>query len=97
MQPLVARIDDLVCTAGVVLANDALARAQFDEALRHASAVSAVDPFNEGACEATIRVLLQRGQLDAARREFRRYAAALAHELNAKPSPRLAQLVSGPS
>jgi DNA-binding SARP family transcriptional activator len=96
MQPLVARIDDLVCTVGVVLANDALARAQYDEALRHASAVRAVDPFNEGACEATIRVLLQRGQLDAARREFRRYAAALAHELNAKPSPRLAQLVSGP-
>jgi DNA-binding SARP family transcriptional activator len=95
MQPLAARIDEIVVGAGMILANDALARALHDEVLVQAGRVAAIDPFNEDACEATIRALLQRGQLDAARREFRRFAAALAHELNAKPSPRLAQLLAG--
>lgn len=93
MQPSLARINDVVCAAGLALANDALRRSANDEALANARTVADVDPFNEAACEATIRALTARGDLDAARREFRRYANALAHELGAAPSPALSRLV----
>ncbi|MBV8751018.1 MAG: winged helix-turn-helix domain-containing protein, partial [Candidatus Eremiobacteraeota bacterium] len=93
MQPSLARINDLVCTAGLALANDALRREHYDDALADAAAVAELDPFNEGAREVMIRVLVARGETDAARREFRRYATALADELGAAPSNRLAELV----
>jgi DNA-binding SARP family transcriptional activator len=94
-RPMLARIHGVVCTAGVMLAEDALAHGLFDEALGFAGEVAAVDPYDEAACELTIRVLLARGDPNAARREFRRYAAALAEELDARPSARLAALVAG--
>ena len=96
MQPSLARINDVVCGAGLALANDALRRGENDEALAYARTVADVDPFNEAACEATIRTLISGGDLDAARREFRRYANALAHELGAAPSQALARLVRAP-
>lgn len=89
VQPLLTRIDDVVCTAGALLANDAFANGRLDEALEHASDVAAIDPFNEAVCELTMRVLASRGDLDAARRELRRYATSLADGLGAEPSPRL--------
>jgi DNA-binding SARP family transcriptional activator len=92
-QSLLARILDVASTAGLALADDALRAGRFDEALAFAADVAALDPFNEGACECTVRVLLARSELDAARREFRRYAGALAAELGAAPSKRLAELV----
>ena len=93
MQPLLSRINDVAGSAGAALAADALARERFDEALAYARDVAAIDPLNEGACEAAVRVLLARGETDAARREFRRYATALAEELGATPSARLVELL----
>lgn len=92
VQPLLARIGDLLCTAGTALAGDAFAGGRFDEALEHASAIAAIDPFNETVCEVTMRVLAARGDLDGARRELRRYATSLADELAAVPSARLTAL-----
>ncbi len=97
-QPMLARIHGIVCTAGAMLAEDAIAHLRFDEALAFAGQVAAVDPYDEAACEVVIRVLLARGDVNAARREFRRYAAALAEELDAEPSARLVALVAaGPT
>ena len=92
-QPLLARIGDVATTAGLALADDAMRGGRLDEALAFAADVAALDPFNEGACECAVRVLFARGEPDAARREFRRYTAALADELGATPSPRLAELM----
>jgi DNA-binding SARP family transcriptional activator len=92
-QPMLARIHSVICTAGSILAEDALTQGRFDEALEYAEAITAIDPYDESACELSIRVLLARGELSAARREFRRYAAALAEGLDAKPSAHLSTLV----
>ena len=90
--PLSARIGDVLCEAGIALATDALVRLRYDDALAYARGVSAADPFSEAACSAAIQALLGRGDGDAARREFARYAAALADELGARPSANLARL-----
>ncbi len=92
VQPMLARIDDLVCTSGELLANDALANGRLEDALRYASDVVAIDAFNETACEVTMRVHAARGDLDAARRELRRYAASLADGLGSAPSPELTKV-----
>lgn len=92
VQPLLARIDDLLCTAGTALAGDAFAHGRFDEALARASEIAAIDPFNETVCEVTMRVLAARGDLDGARRELQRYTASLAAELGAAPTARLTEL-----
>ena len=94
MQPVVARINDLVCTAGLALARDALAAGRSDDARRYARAVIDVDQHNEEACETMMEICLQRNDADAARREYRRYAAGLAAELGAEPSPRLRELLA---
>ncbi len=96
-QPLLARVMDMACGAGATLAADALDRKQYDEALRHAAEIQAIEPFNEAACETIVRVLNARGDVDAARREVRRYTVALASELGATPSRHLVELVqTGP-
>jgi DNA-binding SARP family transcriptional activator len=92
-QPLLARIAEVSCAAGVALANDAWRRGRHDEALSYAAKVSAADPFNEQAAETAIRVLVDRDDLDGARREFQRYASALANGLGASPSRSLAELI----
>ena len=92
-EQLKARIEDLACRAGTLLADDALAHGRLDEALRFAGDVAAIDPLDEAASETTVRVSLARGDAGAARREFRRYATSLANELGAAPSPRFAALV----
>jgi DNA-binding SARP family transcriptional activator len=97
MQSSVARINDVVCTAGLVLARDALHGGRYDDALGYARTVFDVDPFNEAACELTIRIALARRDADAARREFQRYAGVLASELGAAPSQALAELVRAPA
>jgi DNA-binding SARP family transcriptional activator len=88
-----ARIQELVCTAGTILAKDSLMRGRFDDALSYAREVADIDPFHEAACEVVVGALRERGDIDAARREFRRYATALATELGATPSRRLADLL----
>jgi DNA-binding SARP family transcriptional activator len=93
MQSSLVRIHGVICDAGLGLARDALGGGRFDEALTEAGAVAEIDPFNESACEVTLRALIARGDTDAARREFRRYSAALAAELGARPSDRLTALM----
>lgn len=92
-ESLKARVEDVACRAGLLLAEDALARGEVEDAQRFASGVGAVDPLNEAACEITVRALLAGGELDAARREVRRYSTALADELGAAPSAELVELV----
>jgi DNA-binding SARP family transcriptional activator len=92
-QSLLARIADVSCAAGIALANDAWRRGRLDDALRYAADVSAADPFNEQAAETAIRVLIDRHDMDGARREFQRYAGALASGLGAAPSASLAELI----
>ncbi|MDB5071619.1 MAG: transcriptional regulator, AfsR/DnrI/RedD family [Candidatus Eremiobacteraeota bacterium] len=93
MQSTLARINELLCRAGMLLAADALRAERLDDALAYARRVEAIDPYDEAACELVLRVHRVRGDSDAARREFRRYATALANELGATPSRRLAELV----
>ena len=97
MQAPSARIDDAVCSAGLLLAQDALMNERFQDALTYAVAVAEIDPLNEQACELAIRARTARGEFDAARREYRRYAAALARELDAAPSAQLAALARVPT
>lgn len=97
MQAPVARINDVVCSAALTLAHDALSAERFDDALIYAGAVADVDSLNESACEVVIRARISRGELDAARREFQRYAVALADELDATPSAQLAALARVPA
>jgi DNA-binding SARP family transcriptional activator len=91
-QPVLARIHDAASSAGISLAYDAIDAERFDDALVHAAAVAEIDPLNEEACELAIRARIARGEQDAARREYRRYAMVLANELDATPSARLAAL-----
>ncbi|HEY0394883.1 MAG TPA: winged helix-turn-helix domain-containing protein [Candidatus Elarobacter sp.] len=88
-----ARIESIVCEAATLLAKAAVEQRNWNEAMRFADVVAAVDSYDDAACEVRIRVLVANGDADAARREYRRYAASLAHELGAKPSGRLAELV----
>jgi len=92
MHSSIARIRDVVCTAGLALARDALRRGAHRDALDAARLVCDIEPLSEDACEATMRALLARGDLDAVRREYRRYAAALAAELDSTPPRRLMEL-----
>ena len=92
-QPLLARIHDLVLGAGTALANDALAGGRHEEALAYACELREIDRFSESACELIVRALLHQGDLDGARREYRRYTSGLAHELGVAPSQHLAELV----
>ncbi|HTD33946.1 MAG TPA: BTAD domain-containing putative transcriptional regulator [Candidatus Elarobacter sp.] len=95
MQPARARIDDIVCCAGLALARDALLRNCYDEAAANARAVTEIDPLNEEACEALMVALAALGESGAARREYRRYATELERELGAIPSGRLVELFRG--
>jgi DNA-binding SARP family transcriptional activator len=96
MQSTVVRMDELVCRAGILVAEDALRAGRLDEALDLARQVEAIDPYDEAACAMALRAYRARGDADAARREFRRYATALANELGAAPSSRLAALAREP-
>ncbi len=92
-QALIVRMTDVVCRCGIALAVDAKERGLAAEALSRLSDVRDVDPLNEEACEIMIRMLLEQGNRDAARHELQRYAAVLAKELGASPSPTLVHLV----
>jgi DNA-binding SARP family transcriptional activator len=93
MQPILARMNDLACTAGLALAQDALGAERYDDALGFARTVVEIDAYNERASEMLMRIALRRGDPDAARREYRRHATALATELGAEPSHRLIELL----
>jgi DNA-binding SARP family transcriptional activator/tetratricopeptide (TPR) repeat protein len=90
---LTARLVDLACTAGLVLAEDCFARKDYVGAQGFAAQIQAIDAFNEDACALVVRILQARDETDAARREVQRYTAALANELGATPSQRLLDLV----
>lgn len=94
-QQLLARVGDTVCRAGIMFASDAYRRGNDADVVWAAERVREIDAFNEDACQLTIRVLMRRNDVDGARREYERFAAALATELDAKPSPRLAALLRG--
>ncbi|HTD34168.1 MAG TPA: bacterial transcriptional activator domain-containing protein, partial [Candidatus Elarobacter sp.] len=63
------------------------------DAMALARDVMELDPLDEGAYELMIRGLTESGDIDAARRTYARYAAALQDELSAEPSKQLADLV----
>ncbi|HEV3141267.1 MAG TPA: BTAD domain-containing putative transcriptional regulator, partial [Vicinamibacterales bacterium] len=94
MQPIIARITDIVCTAGVALARDAMRAERYADAMRFARIVVDVDHFNEAACEIIMQVAMRQGDLSAARREYLRYATALEEQLDAKPARHLTELLS---
>lgn len=87
------RIEAVACGASIALAKNALADGHLNEAIRFAGLAASVDPYDEAATEITIRSHIARGDADAARREYRRYAVALSRELGATPSLGLAKLV----
>ncbi len=90
---LLARIGDVSAAAGLALAEDARRQGRHDDALRYAATVSAADPYSEQAAELTIRVLVESGAMDRARRELHRYATSLATGLGTKPAAKLAELI----
>jgi DNA-binding SARP family transcriptional activator len=92
-QQLLTRIGDAVCRAGIALAADAAEHRAFDEVSWLVDRIRECDAYNERATEFKIRSMLERDDADGARREYARFAAALASELDARPSPRLAELV----
>jgi len=97
MQTALARIHDVVCAAASALAADALDGKRYDAALEFAHTVNAVDPLSEAGCELVMKVNGARGDADAARREFRRYASELKSALEAEPSARLVELARAAS
>jgi DNA-binding SARP family transcriptional activator len=92
MHSSTVRMHGVVCTAGLTLARDALRRGELQDVLLEARIVSEIEALSEEACELTMRALLARDEPDAARREYRRYATALAAELDATPPRRLTEL-----
>ena len=94
MRPVVARITDLVCTAGIALARDAVRGERYADAARYARTIVDIDPYSEAACETLMQVAMRKGDIDAARREYRRYATALAEQLDAKPARHLTELLA---
>ncbi|MBV8149113.1 MAG: hypothetical protein JO092_08485, partial [Candidatus Eremiobacteraeota bacterium] len=64
------------------------------EALMLARVLREGDPCDEEACELSVRALAAIGDVAAAEAEYRRYAATLERELEARPSSRFTQYVA---
>ncbi len=75
------------------LAKHAFQLGDFTEAIRLTRELIYDDPSNEEALELSIRALLGAGEHGSAAHELHRYRSVLAEELQALPSPHLAQLV----
>jgi DNA-binding SARP family transcriptional activator/tetratricopeptide (TPR) repeat protein len=95
LEPLAAHVEEAGRAIGERLAQDALARAQFDEALTVARDLIERDPCDETARELAIRAHMGAGDRVAAARELRTYRDVLARELDAEPSEHLASLIRG--
>jgi DNA-binding SARP family transcriptional activator len=93
LEPLAARLAELALAVGERLAQDALARHRFADALAVARDLVARDPCDETARELAIRAHLGVGDRGAATRELRAYREVLARELDAEPSDYLVSLV----
>ena len=93
LDAVAARVDDLARTVGERLAQDALGREAFADALRVARDLSERDPCDETARELAIRAHLGAGDRAAAARELRDYREVLLRELDAEPSEHLADLI----
>lgn len=76
----------------VQAARRAVECARFDRALLILKDILEDDACDEEAQELVVRVHLSRGEQGAAVREYRRYAAMLMSELNAKPSKSLQKM-----
>lgn len=87
------RIEEWRRFARYRLACDALARDQFDAAVKLAQAIITRDELDEPAWELTIHALVEKGDRAAAQRELRRYREITLRELNAEPPNELQHLV----
>ena len=83
------RIEEWWRFAQFQLANDALARNDFDRAVNLARSIILRDEFDEPAWELAIHALAEKGDRAAAQRELRRYRGITLRELNAEPPAHL--------
>ncbi len=90
---LVARIAEVISSAGLALAQDAASSGDVDAVVAFTNAVREADPYNEDACSLVIAALFEAGRADAARREYRRYSAALQRDLGSSPPERVLELM----
>lgn len=74
------------------LARTALERGETSAALGYARAATAIDPYDEAACEIIMRALLNAGRDGEAIREYRDYHNLMMRELGVAPSPALRAL-----
>ncbi|MBV8369794.1 MAG: winged helix-turn-helix domain-containing protein [Candidatus Eremiobacteraeota bacterium] len=87
------RLRELALAAGTLLAGDALARRVPAEALRCARTLVELDPLDEDARRLVLDAYAALGEWSAARRELEAFAELLREELDAEPSPDLADFV----
>ena len=85
-EPIERRIAELRCTAAELLAREALEGGRPGEALRYAEGIIEYDPCDELGRRLAIRAHVAAGDYGRARQEYRRYADALARELQLEPS-----------
>ena len=95
LEGLAARLEELTLAVGERLAQDALARGRFADALAVARDLIERDPCDETARELAIRAHVGAGDRVAAARELRTYREVLSRELDAEPSEYLVTLVRG--
>ena len=94
--PIERRIEEWRRFARYRLACDALARNDFDRAVKLAQSIIVRDELDEPAWELAIHALVEKGDRAAAQRELRRYREITLRELNAEPPLDLYELVESP-
>ncbi|HUN29744.1 MAG TPA: BTAD domain-containing putative transcriptional regulator, partial [Alphaproteobacteria bacterium] len=92
--PFSGRALELSRRAALLLAGDAIERGAPAEARAYGDRLTALDPFDEAAWEATIRASLASGDVASARRSYRKFSELLAKELGSGPSAKLRELVT---
>jgi DNA-binding SARP family transcriptional activator len=93
LQPTQTRVERLRRDVETLLAQDASARSDHDDALANVERMVERDPCDEVACEIALRAWMAKGDRATALRCLREYEAVLRRELGVAPSRYLAELV----
>ncbi len=93
--PTARRIAELRLEVVERLATSAIENGDTDKALNLAREIAAHDPHDEIGCKIAMLARYARGDEIGAQREFKRYSAALAQELDTEPSSALRDLAHG--